>query len=170
MTWKLQVNKDKDIGIYLYLQTPVPVQLYAKYAVTFYSDIVWKSGKLRNFTRDLDGRGWGWECLFDLSDLSLYTDPQGSFNLKVETDFFIESDGVTEILPGVDKCTETSEVESSKIRKEIILQQVAGLLGDEVTSDVIVYFVDTENAEIGKFFCHYAVLSGKLKGKIVLTN
>jgi len=160
MTWKLEVNMDKEIAIYLYRQTPLPIQLYVKYAVTFYSDrvpegIVRKSGKLRNFSRLDDGWGWG-ERLFDLSDLS-HSDPQGSFNLKVETDFFEKSDGVTEILPGVDKCTETGEVESSKIRKEIFLKQMTGLLGDEVTSDVIVYFVDKENVEIGDFFCHSAV-------------
>jgi len=34
MTWKLKVNEDKEIGIYLYRQTPLPLQLYAKYAVT----------------------------------------------------------------------------------------------------------------------------------------
>jgi len=159
MTWSLQVNEDKEIGLYLYCQTPlpaVPLQLYAKYVVTFSSDRVHgysvrNTRKLHNFCRNDDG--WGWERLFDFSDLSHYTDLRGSFNLKVEADFFVEfeSDGVTEILPVEEKCREASEVESFKMRQEIILKQVAALLRDEVSSDVIVSVVDKQNVEIGIF-------------------
>jgi len=175
MTWILKVNKDKQIGIYLYCQTPladVPLQLYANRAVTFhidrvYGDKVRKSEKLRNFTRDMEGSGWGWKRLFDLFDLSQYTDPRGAFNLKVEADFFVESDGITEILPKVEeKCSEASELESFKMRQEIVLKQVAGLLVDEVTSDVVISIVDKENVQIGTFFCHSGVLSGKLMGRL----
>jgi len=167
MTWKLQVNERKEIGLYLYRESPVPLQLYATHAVTFHSDrehedIVWNSEQLDNFTRKNDN--WGWEPLFDLSDLSHYVDAQGSFNLKVEADFFVESDGVFEILPLEGKGSASSEVESSKMRKDIILKQVAALLGDEVTSDVHVSVFDKENAEIGSFFCHSAILSGELLG------
>jgi len=46
----------------------------------------------------------------------------------------------------------------------VLLTQIESLLGDEVTSDVIVSVIDDkENGvfEIGKFLCHSAILNGK---------
>jgi len=103
----------------------------------------------------------------NVSDLIKYLDEEGSLNFKVETDFYVNSDGIAEIslLEDNKKTGDSggrSEMDSVKIRREIVLNQVASLLGDEVTSDVIVSVRDTENIEIGKFLCHSAILSGKL--------
>jgi len=91
-------------------------------------------------------------------------DSEGSLNLKVKADFYVEYDGTdTEILEVKEKRGgHQSEVESLKIRKGIIMDQIASLMGDEVTSDVIVSVRTTEDVEIGTFFCHSAILGGKL--------
>jgi len=84
-----------------------------------------------------------------------------SWKLMLEADFYVDSDEVAEILPKEEHNSGVSEVESFKARKGIILHQVASLLGDEITSDVIVSVNDKERVvEIGTFFCHSAILSG----------
>jgi len=177
LTWKLEVNRDyvkgmKGVDLYLYLQTPLPFRFYAKLFMGVYPDKLFtgeclsdKTYSLERFTPD---KGLGWRdplMICTLSDLCEYLDDEGSLNLKVEADFYVESDGSAEILPIQDKddeTTKTSELDSWKTRKTMILDQVASLLGDEVTSDVIVSVRTTEDVEIGTFFCHSAILSGKL--------
>jgi len=90
-------------------------------------------------------------------------DSEGSLNFKVTTDFYVDSDGIADILPKEERNLLSAE-ESFKMSKEILLDQVASLLGDEVTSDEIVSVRTTEDAEIGSFFCHSSILSGKFKG------
>jgi len=83
----------------------------------------------------------------------------------MKSDFYVATDGIAEILPpeeqaAVEEGTDKSELESFKTKKGIILDQIASLLGDEVTSDVIVSVRTTEDAESGTFFCHSAILGG----------
>jgi len=42
-----------------------------------------------------------------------------------------------------------------------LLERVKSLLGDEETSDVVILVMDDSDKEIGKFFCHMAILSGE---------
>jgi len=91
-------------------------------------------------------------------------DSEGSLNLKVKADFYVDSDGIAEILPQEERNL-PSEDESFRISKEIVLDQVASLLGDEGTSDVIVSLRNNNgetDVEVGSFFCHSAILSGEL--------
>jgi len=90
-------------------------------------------------------------------------DSEGSLNLKVMTDFYVDSDGVAEILPQEEHARESDVVGTSRMRRDIVLTQIGSLLGDEVTSDVIVSVIDQENGhiEIGQFHCHSAMLKGK---------
>jgi len=81
--------------------------------------------------------------------------------------FYVATDAIAEInrLPpkeqaAVEEGTDKSESENLKMRKGAILNQIASLLGDEVTSDVIISVRTTEDVEIGTFFCHTAILGG----------
>jgi len=88
-------------------------------------------------------------------------DSDGSLNLKLQAVFYVESDATTaEIIDVKHERPKSDEVESLKIQKGIILDQIASLLGDEITSDVIVSIRTTEDVEIGTFFCHSAILAG----------
>jgi len=81
-------------------------------------------------------------------------------NVKLEADFFVESDGIAKILPVEEQTVCEAEVKNLKLRKGIVLRQVGSLFEDEVTSDVKVSVVDKENVELGQFFCHSMILSG----------
>jgi len=86
-------------------------------------------------------------------------------NLKVKADFYVDSDGIAELLPPQVQRNLPSAGESFRISKGILLDQVASLLGDEGTSDVIVSLrnnndVETDVVELGSFFCHSSILSG----------
>jgi len=78
--------------------------------------------------------------------------------LKMEADFYVATDAIAEILPPKEEEFE----DGFTITKEIVLDQVASLLGDEVTSDVIISARTTEDVEIGTFFCHTAILGGNV--------
>jgi len=114
-----------------------------------------RSSALRNHKA---ATGWGWELT--LSRLNDYLESEGSLNLKVKADFYVDSDGTAEILEDKQERPK-SEVESLKMRKGIILNKIASLLGNEITSDVIISIRTTEDVEIGTFFCHSAILAGK---------
>jgi len=87
-----------------------------------------------------------------------------SLNLNVFADFYVESDGIAEILEAKDERGGPQvEDKSLKMRKGIILDQVASLLGDEVTSDVIVSLQDKDKKSCGNFYCHSYILSGNYK-------
>jgi len=182
LAWKIELSEWDDSFIDLLLEpesplpltlTQVPTSLYFQCAVRMCKDkrftryhIFWQIDKIRSCAK---GSYLGKYGLFDESQpLQKFLDEEGSLNLKVEADFYVYNDGLAEILPlqGQDN---NNEVESFKARKEIILAQVASLLGDEVTSDVIISIHDKErDVEVGKFFCHKAILSGNrtLIGKI----
>jgi len=194
-SWTLDVDNDHDdsqasqekaqlheglkkITISLKLNVPfeLSTKLYAKCSAHFYTDkyfhqVIRRRGSKLSTANE---RGCFWDIdIFDTPRLD-YLDSEGSLNVKVTADFFVDSDGIAEILVHEKDATSGRNViESSKTSEAIVLKQVACLLNDEVTSDVIVVVVDTEkNAEIGKFHCHSAILSGtpshitdKVKGK-----
>jgi len=92
---------------------------------------------------------------------------EGSLHLKVSTKFYVDSDGIAEILQQQEQENIPAKEESYKLSKQILLDQVASLLGDEGTSDVIVSVrnnnVETDSlVEFGSFFCHSAIVSSKL--------
>jgi len=168
-TRKLQ-ERDDRIGIYLYVEEPSPLTLglYANLKVELYEDKLFKfvyrchDIRLRNLS-SVTG-GWGYP-LWRVSEMRL--DPEGSLNLKVTADFYLATDGIAEMLPQDDvsevpTSVVVTEVETRKMRTDILLSQVASLSGDEVNSDVIVSVVHIEsNVQIGTFYCHAAILSGK---------
>jgi len=96
-------------------------------------------------------------------------------NLKVSADFYVDTDGDAQILPvaGNDKFSgRQSEVESVKMRKTTLLSQVASLLGDNVSSDVIVAVHDTRTDDVEvvtTFYCHSVILSGKITTMILIS-
>jgi len=168
-------RQDDDwIGIYLYVKEPSPftLDLYTNLKVDLYKDNLFTQFgdqrhdiRLKNLTNV--PCGWGYRFL-PLSDATKYLDPEGSLNLKVAADFYLATDGIAEIIPqgdvkDVPTCVVVaSEVESRKMRTDILLSQVASLLGDEVSSDVILSVVHMEsNVVIGTVYCHAAILSGK---------
>jgi len=166
MTWNVMAQSQDKIAIFLVRDSHIPSDqsVYGKLVLTFYRDKLFtracqsvNSDKLIKF---LEGeKGYG--CTMNVSDVNNYLDAEGSFNLKVEAELFVESDGLAEILPVEGQEMGESEVQRCKLRKEILLGQVGSLLGDEITSDMIVSVVDKENVEVGIFFCHSVVLSGK---------
>jgi len=186
MTWKLEFDGGAQnltsLGLYLSRDpnTPVNVNLYSTTIMRNYSDkrylrpghLYFKGPKLRNHTinaTDDDegggfGRGWGWSNIFDKSTMDVHLDNEGSLNLEVTAHFYVASDGIAEIELPVHKTEDKNkngEMETRKSRN-VILDQLASLLGDEVTSDVIVSVVDKEkDVERGKFFCHSAIIAGR---------
>jgi len=166
-------ESNDNITILLHRQSHTPTEhcVYGKISLSFYRDRTFtevrknmKSKKLYKFQEGETGLG----CTFNVSYINRYLDVEGSLNLKVEAELFVESDGTTEILPFEGKERRSSEVESFKMRKQIILDQVACLFGDETTSDVVVSVFDKEEIEIGNFFCHSAILKGKFKRQLSL--
>jgi len=181
LCWKLRLVHQKrgdkmKVHLVLVRETPpsekdFAVQLYGSICAHVFKDknfsqggnVFYWSPKVMNFTRD---KSWGW-MLFGVRSLSERVDSQGSLNLRVMAELYVHTDGDAEILPqeksSNNNVTCESEMESRKVRRGVLLDQVASLYGDEVTSDVIVSVVDPENTEIeiGKFDCHSAILSGK---------
>jgi len=156
-------DEDDRIGIHLYVEEPCPLtlDLYVNLKVDHYKDKLFTQPgdqchdiRLRNLSNV--NRSWGYG-LSQISDMIRYLDPEGSLNLKVAADFYLATDGVAEILAQDDvnndgTCVVASEVESQKKRTDILLSQVASLLGDEVTSDVLVSVVHMESkVQIGTF-------------------
>jgi len=122
--------------------------------------------KLQNHSTSCDIQS---HLLWDISFVfNKLLDSEGSLNLnlKVEADFYVDTDGIAEILSQVDHNNLPSEDESFKISKEILLDQVACLLGDEVTSDVIVVSLRNNDVqtdvEVESFYGHSSILSGEL--------
>jgi len=115
-----------------------------------------KNRVLRNYKTST---GWGWD--FDLSELNDFVDSEGALYLELIADFYVEFEDTTAEILEVTQESPESEVESLNMRKGAILRQIASLLGDDITSDVIVSVRTTEDVEIGTFFCHSAILSGK---------
>jgi len=103
--------------------------------------------------------GLGWH--FNLSDLNDCVDSEGSLNFELKADFYVEFDDSTAEILEVRRESPDSKKESLNMRKGAILSQIASLLGDEITSDVIVSVRTTEDVQIGTFFCHLAILAGK---------
>jgi len=103
-------------------------------------------------------------------------DSEGSLNLKVSADFYVDSDGDAQILPVEENDNisggRPSELESVQMLKEILVSQVASLLGDNAISDVIVALHDTRIDDVEvvtTFYCHSAILSGKLTTMILIS-
>jgi len=123
---------------------------------------------LQKFKEDCLSIRFGLIC--DTSDFESVLDEVERMRLKVEADFYVATEGIAEILPPkeseqVEESPDKKESKSFKMRRGILLNQIASLLGDEATSDVIVSVrrSTTEDAEIGTFFCHSAILGGNVK-------
>jgi len=87
-------------------------------------------------------------------------DLEGSLNLKLEADFYVDFDGIAEILHQ-EEHNMPSQEDSFKLSQEILL---ASLLVGKVTLDVIVSLrsnVETD-VELGSFFCHSSIVSSDL--------
>jgi len=166
-------EKDDCIGIYLYVEEPCPytLDLYVNLKVDLYKDKLFthcagRCHDIRLMNLSNVKGCWGYRLSL-VSDMTKYLDPEGSLNLKVVADLYLATDGIAEILPQDDvtddgTCVIMSEVESRKTRTDFLLRQVASLLGNEVTSDVIVSVVHMgSNVQIGTFYSHAAILSGK---------
>jgi len=146
------------------------VRLYKDKLFTQLGSIVHKCEKMKKF---IAGEGEvGWSALFDLSGLIESLDEEGSLNLNVEADFYVESDGAAEIFPPEEKTSiggESEVQESFQIRGGIILHQIAALMGDfyltppleDNTCDVRIIVTGKENAIRRYWNCHSAILSGE---------
>jgi len=94
----------------------------------------------------------------DLTEIDKFLDDKGSLTLDLKMIFRFH---VQEKNPGQPKGHDInlSTVITKQFRTEA-LSGLASLFNDEATSDVTISIVDGEN-EVGKFFCHKKILSGK---------
>jgi len=95
----------------------------------------------------------------DLSEIDKYLDDKGSLTLDLKMIFRFH---IQEKNPGPPKGHDINM--STDIRKQFrteALSGIASLLNDEATSDVTISIGDGK-AEVGKFFCHKKILSGKV--------
>jgi len=97
--------------------------------------------------------------LCDLTEIDKFLDDKGSltFDLKMIFRFHVQEKD-----PGPPKGHDINM--STDITKQFrteALSGLASLLNDEATSDVTISIVDCET-EVGKFFCHKKILSGKV--------
>jgi len=190
MTWDLELEDEHDdndeddrsgtikrLILYLHQYEPefkLPTKLYVQCTAIVFADKEFTELYMEvNGTKLLhgDGSNYYWACdLHDVSQVKEELDSEGSLNLKVIADFYVNSDGIAEILPlqeEDDKAkgdVQSTVLQSFKNSKDILLEQVGSLLGDEVTSDIVVCVHDVENGnvQIGKFHYHSAILKGKL--------
>jgi len=96
--------------------------------------------------------------------LNYFLDSEGSLTLNLKTTFLSNVDK--------DKPLFTDEGGVSQIANQIsldrsicktLLENIASLLGDQETSDVTISVLGDNGMEVGKFFCHSAILSGNLQ-------
>jgi len=191
MTWKLEVVDGRSIRLFLCHDQPLllpPLNLYARISVQRNCGWYDTDRKLL-YSLQLSSNILKYVKVFTMFDfyyqapLKRITEGRmelkricssritndvlsgyGSLYLEMKADFYVDSEGIAEILPltELNKFNNAAgEMKSFKISKGIVLDQIASLYGDEATSDVIVSLVDKERKEeMGKFFCHSSILSG----------
>jgi len=107
---------------------------------------------------------WGWENIFPLSEIDDYVDSDGSLKLKLKVAISSKQNEKREVVADDDDSEKTARLTLEESLKSGLLNGVASLLGDEESSDVtILVSKQAESPPIPKkFYCHSAILSGKI--------
>jgi len=91
-------------------------------------------------------------------DLFKFLDDDGSLTIYLKVSVYLNVKQKTIVTGDGDEFTALKLFKG----EERLMKKVAGVFGDEETSDVALSVVNDEDKEIRKFYCHTAILSGTL--------
>jgi len=99
--------------------------------------------------------------MFLSTNVHSYIASDGSITFNLKTIFLFDVDCLpvfTDDQGNISECANHCCLENKFSRT--LLENVASLLGDQETSDVTISVISHNGLEIGKFYCHSAILSG----------